>query len=51
MITPIKHKVIYRQGLFKDSNLESMAKVINMLIAKVNEQSEIINKLIDEKAK
>lgn len=37
MITPIKHKVIYRQGLFKDSNLDNMAKAINILIAKVNE--------------
>lgn len=45
MIKEIKTKVIYNQGLFENSSYKNLAKIVNTLIDKSNEQTKEINRL------
>jgi cell shape-determining protein MreC len=48
MIKEIKIKAVYNDGLFGNSTYQNLAKLINTLIDKTNEQSKAINRLTIE---
>lgn len=48
MIEPIKINLNYQEGIFGNSSYKNIVIIVNKLIEKSNEQTKVINRLIEE---